>query len=114
MSFFWYNHRVIPEYLRAKFHAGEIDEHALGNESYKKLRQLNHCFSQAPWGMQHDITGHVKHPFDIATKNKYQYKNEERSFMQISLDTADKIIRQTDRPIAVFWSGGIDSTVALA
>jgi hypothetical protein len=114
MSFFWYNHRIIADYLRAKFQTAAIDEYVLGNESCKKLRQLNHCFSNSPWGVQHDITGHVKHPFDIAIKNRYQYTNEERSFTQISLDTADKIIKLTDRPIAVFWSGGIDSTVALS
>jgi hypothetical protein len=38
---------------------------------------------------------------------------ESRSFGEICLDTAEKISQMSDRDIAVFWSGGIDSTAVL-
>lgn len=113
MKFYWFQDSLIRYYLRAKFQNNNITEHDLGSDSYKKLHAINRCFSPRPWGIQHDISNHVPHHFNIKTKNPYVYYKETRSFGTISLDVATKISHQTDRPIAVFWSGGIDSTVAL-
>lgn len=113
MSFFWFNSHVIQCYLDAKFKNPDQTLHDLGDERYKKLYQLNHCFSSSPWGLQHDITDHVKHPFNVVTKTPYTYRSESRNFGDVCLDTAEQISNKTDRPIAVFWSGGIDSTTAL-
>jgi hypothetical protein len=63
--------------------------------------------------MLHDITNHVAHPFDVTTKNQYTYKLQPKTFGELCLQTAESISKMSDRPIAVFWSGGIDSTSAL-
>lgn len=113
MSFYWFNQAVVSHYLKAKFKDASINDHYFGNDSYQKLHQLNRCFSSKPYGLQHDITNHVPHHFNIKTKTIYQYHNETRTFGDICIDTAKNIIRMTDRPIAVCWSGGIDSTAVL-
>jgi hypothetical protein len=113
MNFFWIKNTVFRNYIRAKCKNDVITEFDLGNGSYKKLHQINRCFSNNPWGLQHDISNHVPHPFRIKTQNPYTFANEYQSFGDICLATADRISHMTDRPIAVSWSGGIDSTVAL-
>jgi hypothetical protein len=113
MNFFWYHDKIIQQYLKVKFSNSDLTEHQFGNEHYQKLHQINLCFSSKPWGMLHDITNHVKHPFNIVTKTPYQYSVQEKSFDDICIATAEKITKITDRNIAVSWSGGIDSTVAL-
>jgi len=113
MNFYWIEQLVFRSYIRAKCKNNVITEFDLGNDSYKKLHQLNRCFSNNPWGLQHDISNHVPHPFHIKTQNPYTFANESRSFGDICLATADKISHMTDRPIVVSWSGGIDSTAAL-
>lgn len=113
MNFIWYQDQIVNQYLRAKSENTIMTEHQLGSESYQKLYQINQCFSANPWGMLHDISNHVTHPFNIKTKNSYQYSQQTKSFGEICIDTAVKISNMTDRPIAVLWSGGIDSTSAL-
>ncbi len=113
MKFYWFDDLKVRRYLRLKFKNPNITEHDLGSSSYKKLHAINRCFSSRPWGVQHDITNHVPHHFNIKTKNAYRYQLETRSFGEVCLDVARKIAMHTDRPIAVFWSGGIDSTSVL-
>jgi hypothetical protein len=113
MNFYWIKDQVFRSYIRAKCKNNAITEHDLGNASYKKLHQINCCFSTNTWGLQHDISNHVPHPFHIKTQNPYVFANEPRSFEDICLATANKISQMTDRTIAVSWSGGIDSTAAL-
>lgn len=113
MSFFWFNDTIFKSYLRAKYKNDHITEHDFGDLNYPKLHKLNQCFSSRPWGLQHDISNHIPHPFDIKTKTAYEFSNEPRTFGDVCLDTAQIISRMTDRIIAVFWSGGIDSTTAL-
>lgn len=113
MSFYWYNQRIVNAYLKAKFRDPDINDHTMGNDSYQKLHRLNLCFSNNPWGVQHDITDHVDHHFNIRTKTPYHYRQESRSFGDLCLHTAQQIAAMTDRDIAVFWSGGIDSTALL-
>lgn len=113
MKFYWFEDKLIRFYLRAKFQNPNITEHDLGSDSYKKLHAINRCLSSDPQDMLHDISNHVPHHFNVKTKNPYVYRKETRSFGEICLDTASKISQQTDRPIAVLWSGGIDSTAAL-
>lgn len=113
MSFLWFNDKVFRPYLRAKFKNNLITEHDFGNENYQKLHKINQCFSSRPYGMQHDISGHVPHPFDIKTKTPYQFRHEPRIFGDVCLETAQTISDMTDRMIAVSWSGGIDSTAVL-
>jgi hypothetical protein len=113
MNFFWYHDRIIQQYLRAKFKNPIMTEHQFGDISYQKLHQINCCFSSRPWGMLHDISNHVPHPFNIVTKNPYCYSKQNKNFGEICMETAVKIANTTDRPIAVTWSGGIDSTAAL-
>jgi hypothetical protein len=100
-------------YIRAKYQNRDMDEHRLGSESYQKLHQLNRCFSSNPWGLQHDISNHVPHHFNIKTKTPYRYRDDSRSFSEVCLATAEKISSKTDKQIALTWSGGIDSTSAL-
>lgn len=113
MKFYWFDDRKVRLYLRIKFSNVSITEHDLGSAAYKKLHAINRCFSSQPWGVQQDITNHVPHHFNIKTKNEYRYQLETRSFGEICLDVAHKIAEHTDRPLAVYWSGGIDSTAVL-
>lgn len=113
MSFLWFNDKVFRPYLQAKFKNNLITEHDFGNQNYQKLYKINQCFSPRPYGMQHDISGHVPHPFDIKTKTPYQFRHEPRIFGDVCLETAQTISDMTDRMIAVSWSGGIDSTAVL-
>jgi hypothetical protein len=113
MSFFSFNTQIFKWYLKAKFKNNLASEHDFGSDQYKKLHQINRCFSSRPWGMQHDISGHVLHPFDIKTKTAYEFCIELQTFGDICMNTAQTISNTTDRIIAVFWSGGIDSTAAL-
>jgi hypothetical protein len=113
MKFFWFNDVIIRPYLKAKRNSDLIDEHFFGNSQYKMLHQLNWCFSSTPFGMQHDITNHVTHPFNIKTRTSYEFRSESRSFTELCIDAANKISKITNNPIALLWSGGIDSTAAL-
>jgi hypothetical protein len=113
MKFLWYNQTIVKEFLKAKRNDRTITDHDLGSGDYKKLHNLNRCFSSDPWGVQQDITGHVQHHFNIVTKNPYVYQSNTQTFEQVCMAAADKISRLTDRPIAMLWSGGIDSTSAL-
>jgi len=113
MSFFWFNSWMLQKYLQAKFKKSDISVYDFGNESYKKLQQLDMCFSSSQSEFRHDITNHINHPFNIRTKRPYIYANEPRSFSDTCLAISGNIANLTDRPIAVYWSGGIDSTVAL-
>jgi len=113
MNFFWYSDMVIKMYLRNKFSDPNMNEYKFGSESYQKLHQINCCFSSNPWGVLHDITNHIPHPFNIVTKTPYQYHAQEKSFGDICIATAEKISSMSNRNIAISWSGGIDSTSAL-
>jgi hypothetical protein len=113
MNFYWYHSGIFKCYFQAKFKNPSMTDHALGSDDYQKLHKINLCFSKNPWGMLHDITNHVEHPFNIITKTGYSYKNQTKTFGNICIETAEKILTMSDRAIAVFWSGGIDSTAAL-
>lgn len=113
MKFLWYRFTTIREYLRYKRKNSSITEHDLGSDQYKNLYKINQCFSSNPWGLQHDITGHVPHHFNIVTRTTYSYKNITSSFEDVCINAATKLANSTDRPIALLWSGGIDSTSAL-
>jgi hypothetical protein len=113
MKYYWFHDPLIRNYLRAKFKNHAITEHDFGSQDYKKLHQINRCFSSRPWGILQDTTNHVPHHFNIKTKNPYEFSVEHRSFGEVCLQTAQEISDSTDRPIAVFWSGGIDSTAVL-
>ena len=113
MNFFWFNQWIIENYLQVKRKNPELTPYDLGNAQHKKLHLINRCFSSAPWGLCHDSTNHVPHVLNIETKTNYRFVSESRSFAEICLDTAEKISKMSSRNIAVFWSGGIDSTAAL-
>jgi hypothetical protein len=113
MSWLWYNDEMIQCYLRDKRQTPKLIEHDLGHPYAKKLYAINQLFSTNPKGMLHDISGHVPHVLNVVTQGAYQYYLETRSFGQICLDTAENIAKHTDLPLAVNWSGGIDSTSAL-
>jgi hypothetical protein len=113
MNFLWYDPVYIREYLEWKRQSPDIVESQLGNQSCQNLYLINKMFSDKPRGVIHDITGHVKHPFNITARRTYNWQHNARSFDQVCLDTAQKISLATNKPIAVLWSGGIDSTVAL-
>lgn len=113
MKYYWYDDKYIKKYIQTKFSIPNIDESYCGSVEYKKLYQINRIFSNSPWGMLHDSTNHVAHPFNIQTKVKYKYRSCEKTFEQVCIDVAKKIVSGTDKPFAILWSGGIDSTAAL-
>lgn len=113
MNFYWYNEGYLKAYIQNKRQADEITMYELGDPRYKKLYDINRVFSHNPWGMLHDISGHVPHPFNVVTKTPYQYESCDKNFGQVCLDVAKKIADSTTRKISVNWSGGIDSTSAL-
>jgi hypothetical protein len=112
MKFLWYSDKIVQSYLGQK-QQKIVTEHEFGSTSYNNLYKINKLFSAKPWGMVHDISNHAPHPFDIVTDINYQFDSCDRSFGEICLQTAQTIVLGTDKPIAVCWSGGIDSTVAL-
>jgi hypothetical protein len=113
MKFLWYNDQDIRCYLRQKRETETITEHEFGNKNYQNLYKINKLFSSAPWGMIHDISNHVPHPFNVGTNIQYQYNLSDLTFGGLCLQTAKKIADSTIKPLAVCWSGGIDSTAAL-
>lgn len=112
MKFLWYEDRTIRSYLKQK-QQRPVTEHEFGSANYKNLYHVNKLFSPAPWGMVHDISNHVAHPFHVVTDINYKFSTCDWSFDQVSLQVAETIVNRTNKPIAVCWSGGIDSTVAL-
>lgn len=113
MKFYWYSEHYLKTYLRIKRQTPGITEHDFGDPRYKKLYNINRAFSAQPYGLLHDISGHVPHPFNIVTKTPYQYKPCNKNFGEVCLDVAKKIADSTTQKISVNWSGGIDSTSAL-
>lgn len=113
MKFIWYNYYDVGAYVSKKRNTSGVGEGLLGSVEYKSLAKINELFSNCPWGMLHDISGHVAHPFNVLTRTPYQYRNYTQSFDQTCLAAAEQIAKSTDKPIAVNWSGGIDSTTAL-
>lgn len=113
MKFFWYKDEIVSLYVKAKFRNPSLTDHSLGSQQHKWLHAINLCFSKRPWGLLHDITDHVPHHFNIVTKTKYQPQSEQVDWSELCTQAAVKIASSTDRPIAVMWSGGIDSTSAL-
>ena len=112
MKFLWYSDKEVRSYLCQK-QQKIVTEHEFGSENYNNLYKMNKFFSSKPGGMIHDTSNHVSHPFNVVTDIQYQFENCNLSFGEISLKTAKKIVDGTTKPIAVCWSGGIDSTVAL-
>ena len=112
MKFLWYSDKNVRSYLGQK-QQKIVTEHEFGNTNYNNLYKMNKLFSPNPWGMVHDTTNHVSHPFNIVTDINYQFDICNLSFGEVCLQVAKNIVNSTDKPIAVCWSGGIDSTVAL-
>lgn len=117
MKFRWYD----VDYLRPLLI--DIVERNLGveikDESYfaidgnfKTLHQLQQLLEYQQM-IIFDNTGHVKHPFNVIVNTPYNYRPSYQNFDEICIYTAEKISQCTNKKIAVLWSGGIDSTVAL-
>lgn len=113
MKFYWYSDGYLETYIQNKRDSLLASQYNFGDPRYKKLHQINKIFSPAPWGMLHDISNNVSHPFNVITENKYSYRLCDKNFKEVCLDVAKQIVDSTDRKISVNWSGGIDSTVAL-
>lgn len=113
MKFLWYNDGYIRTYLSLKRNEQGAKEYCLGGQEYKNLYQLYKLFDPTPWGVLHDNTGHIQHPFNITIKNQYNYQKCNKTFGEVCLDVARKIYHGTDKKISVNWSGGIDSTAML-
>jgi hypothetical protein len=113
MKFYWYNNHNIRSYLKHKLKNSEINEFKIGTVQYEKLYKLNQVFSQNPWGMIHDISGNVPNPLNVESILEYKFQSTSSTFGDVAIAVAKKIASNTDRRIAVNWSGGIDSTTAL-
>jgi hypothetical protein len=113
MKFYWYNNTDVRSYLRHKLKNPGVFEFKLGDVRYKNLYKLNRVFSDAPWGMIHDISGNVPNPLNVKSIIEYKFRPTESTFSSVALAAAKKIANSTYQRIAVTWSGGIDSTVAL-
>ena len=113
MSFLWYDTYFIQAYWRLKRQTSNSHEYDLNDTEWHNLYLLNRLFSQNPWGVIIDRTENIPHPFNMVNRRRYQWRQESRGFDEICLATAKKISESTNRPLAVKWSGGIDSTVAL-
>jgi len=112
MRFYWYDHYVVSIYLAHKFKTPNFYQ-LLGATRYKKLHDINRMFSNRPYGMIHDITGHIPNPMNVETNIAYNFVSTCDTFDKVAVATATKIANSTTRRIAVTWSGGIDSTSAL-
>ena len=114
MKFLYYNDQWIYKYWLTKLQ-GEPSrfETNFRNLDWFNFYRINQMMSSHPQDMIQDRSGHVPHPCNIVTANPYEWRQDSTDFATVSLNTAKKIADSTDRPIAVLWSGGIDSTVAL-
>lgn len=113
MRFLWYDQKYLDTYWMSRFGHPNFEDQYLQHTEWYEMYRLNRLFSDNPFGLIQDRTNHITHPFSILTGRIYQWNHEPRSFSQVSLDTARNIAQSTDRQLAVTWSGGIDSTVAL-
>lgn len=128
MKFYWYNNSHLRTYLQTKRKNPDTGVYDFGDPRYKKLNSIQRAFNPDPppgvvidnpfkidnmFGMLHDNSNHVPHPFNVVTKTPYQYRTCDKTFEQVCLDVAKKIADTTTQKISVNWSGGIDSTIAL-
>jgi hypothetical protein len=111
MKFFWYNTDIVDFFLKVSHN---ITADAVGSSAYQSLVRLDkHMTGDNVLGFVHDTTNHVPHHFNIKTQTPYTYSQFFDNFETTSLTVAKKIVNATHKPIAVLWSGGIDSTHVL-
>lgn len=111
MTFFWYDDQILASYMKSKYQWSHLFENS--EQWYKGLYQINQLFSKSPWGLIHDNSDFVPNPYNIVSHSSYRYQKTSMTFEEISVQTAQHIVDTANKPIAVLWSGGIDSTVAL-
>jgi hypothetical protein len=107
MKFIWYNYYDVGAYVSKKRNTSGVGEGLLGSVEYKSLAKINELFSNYPWGMLHDISGHVAHPFNVLTRTPYQYRNYTQSFDQTCLAAAEQIAKRR------FCIGGSDANTIM-
>lgn len=114
MKFIFYDDRAIQCYWLSKSHGTpSAFETVFHQTEWYNFYRINKLTSNDPRGFIQDRSGHIAHPCNIVTTNPYQWRSDSQDFSTVCLKTASKISQHTDRPLAVLWSGGIDSTTAL-
>jgi hypothetical protein len=85
-----------------------------GYHSYNNLLSINEIFSTAPMPMPVDRTSAINVPFKYKVRRLWKTPDAEISLSQALSQRVNSLIAQwPQQRINVFWSGGIDSTVAV-
>lgn len=105
----WYNHPSIQHQMLGL---------AMSNADYMQQQQVNDLIGLFAVGRLVDITGPINRNHQFVFKFDYTPLPDDwysdMTFAEASLRTADDLWRQAaGRRVAIFWSGGIDSTTAL-
>lgn len=110
----WYHDTFFQQYIREKTGNWNIFEEDLGSDNFKKIIKLGKSiYNEHLWGTEIDRTGNIDHPFNMKIRRPHSTIPNSLSFEEICFQTAKEIKQNTNRNIAINWSGGIDSTVAI-
>jgi len=77
------------------------------------LYLINKVFSANPWGEIVDRSGKTAYPFRLHIRCPWYGPTKSISLAQTCAETVQSITALYSAPYYVFWSGGIDSTLAL-
>lgn len=77
------------------------------------LYKINQVFSAQPWGEIVDRSGKTPYPFRLHIRCPWQGPTQALSLEQTCEQTVLNIISTNPAPYYIFWSGGIDSHLAL-
>ena len=84
-----------------------------GYEDLHFLYRLNKIFSDKPYGEIIDRTGNTKYPFQVHVRLPWTIPTKELSLEQVCENRVCEIAATNPKHYYVYWSGGIDSTLAL-
>lgn len=84
-----------------------------GHADLHGLYLINRVFSSNPWGEIVDRTGQTAYPFKLHVRQPWQNPLQSVSLEKTCELTVQKIVSENPGPYYIYWSGGIDSTLAL-
>ena len=84
-----------------------------GYPELHNLYKINQVFSSLPWGEIVDRSGKTPYPFKVHIRRPWLGPVQPMTLEQVCDQTVRDIISTQPAPYYIFWSGGIDSQLAL-
>lgn len=84
-----------------------------GYDKLHYLYKINQVFSKKPWGDIIDRSNNTSYPFKLYIRCPWQGPGKHLSLEDTCAETVLTIIENLPAPYYIYWSGGIDSTLAL-